>query len=152
MNGPTTPQEGRILAIDYGTVRLGFAISDPSQTFASPLENYTRINSERDAEHLRQVVAREEPAFIVVGLPIHLDGRESQKSQEARRFADWVTEVSGLPVKLFDERLSSSQAKQQLQSLSPKKRKQRIDMLAAQILLAGYLESDRTTETRDGLW
>jgi putative Holliday junction resolvase len=137
------PASGRIAAVDYGTVRIGIAISDPDRTLASPLENYTRRGSEPDAEHFRRLAVDEDVSLWVVGLPLHLDGRESEKSLESRQFARWLGEVTGLPVELFDERFSSIEAEQFLleADLSRKKRKRRRDMLAAQIVLSAYLES-----------
>ena len=75
----------------------------------------------------------------VVGLPVHLDGRESGKSQEARRFGQWLTEITSLPVEFFDERFSSAQAEELLMAaeLTSKQRKLRLDKLAAQIMLSG---------------
>ena len=74
----------------------------------------------------------------VVGLPVHLDGRESDKSREARRFGQWLAGVTSLPVELFDERFTSVQAEELLMTaeLTSKQRKQRIDKLAAQIMLS----------------
>ncbi len=74
---------------------------------------------------------------------MHLDGRESDKSQEARRFGQWLAEVTSLPVEFFDERFTSVQAEELLMAaeLTSKQRKQRLDKLAAQIMLSAYLES-----------
>ena len=134
---------GRVLAVDYGTVRLGLAVSDYERQFASPYENYTRVNLTQDARYLKRVIQEERIVQLVVGLPIHLDGRESQKSIEARQFADWLGELSSLPVDLMDERFTSYEAEQFLigANLSRAKRKERLDKLAAQILLAAYLET-----------
>ena len=81
--------------------------------------------------------------LFVVGLPIHLDGRESEKSLEARQFGRWLAEATGVPVEFFDERFTSVEAEQVLLAadLTRKRRKKRMDMLAAQIMLSGYLES-----------
>lgn len=151
MTQPYEPPPGRVAAIDYGTVRLGIAISDARRTIASPLESYTRQNPERDAKRLRQLAADEAVTLFVVGLPIHLDGNESQKSFEARQFADWLHQVTGIPVQLFDERFSTHQAGQWLAGadLTSKKRKKRIDMVAAQVILAAFLESS-TRPTNPG--
>jgi putative Holliday junction resolvase len=137
------PLLGRIAAIDYGTVRLGIAISDPARTLASPYENYTRRGAEQDARRMQRLVAEEEVTLLVVGLPIHLDGRESEKSKEARQFAEWLGQVTGLPVELFDERFTTKEADDLLlgAKMTQKRRRRRRDMLAAQILLAAYLES-----------
>jgi len=142
---PPTRSTGRIAAIDYGTVRLGVAITDPEQTLASPLANYTRRGPTQDAQYLRQLVQDEQIVRFIVGLPIHLDGRESQKSGEARRFGQWLHAETGVPVEFFDERFTSVEAESYLQAaaLTSRQRRRRRDMLAAQILLSAYLESDR---------
>jgi len=137
------PASGRVAGIDYGTVRIGIALSDPERKLASPHANYTRRGPEQDAAFFRRLVAQEQIVLFVVGLPVHLDGRESGKSAEARRFAAWLAEATGLPAELFDERFTSHQAEALLldAGLTRKRRKKRLDMLAAQILLAAYLES-----------
>jgi putative holliday junction resolvase len=134
---------GRVAGIDYGTVRIGIAISDADRTIASPLENYTRRGTELDAERFRRLVAEEGVVLLVVGLPIHLDGRESAKSNEARQFGQWLSEVTGVPVEFFDERFTSHEAEQFLLAadMTRKRRKKRLDMLAAQIMLNAYIET-----------
>jgi putative holliday junction resolvase len=142
MNGPTdTP--GRVAGIDYGTVRIGIAVCDPMRTIASPLEIYTRRNPLLDAQRFQQLAAYEEIMLFVVGLPVYLDGRESPKSAEARKFGAWLTEATGVPVVFFDERFTSVEAENLLldADLTKKRRKKRIDKLAAQILLSSYLQS-----------
>ena len=134
---------GRIAGIDFGTVRIGIALSDPERTIASPVESYTRRGPTEDARRMQRLVAEERVVLFVVGLPVHLDGRESQKSIEAREFGRWLSETTGVPVEFFDERFSSVEAEHLLQGaeLTKKRRKKRIDMLAAQIMLSAYLES-----------
>jgi len=143
---PAAPQPespGRIAGIDFGTVRIGIAICDPSRTIASPYENYTRRGPEQDLEHFRRLVADEGVSLFVVGLPVHLDGRESEKSLQARRFAQWLIAGTGVAVELFDERFSTRGAEDALlgAGLTRRRRKKRRDMVAAQIMLAAYLES-----------
>jgi putative Holliday junction resolvase len=139
------PRTGRLAAIDYGTVRIGVAITDPDQRLASPLENYTRRGQEADAKWLTRLVSGERIIGFVVGLPVHTSGHESQKSHEARQFGQWLAELTGLPVRFFDERYTSAHAEALLldAELTKKRRKERLDKLAAQILLAAYLESSR---------
>jgi putative Holliday junction resolvase len=139
------PASGRIAGIDYGTVRIGVAVSDADRTIASPYENYTRRGPEQDARRFRRLVDEEGIVLFVVGLPVHLDGRESQKSAEAREFGAWLAGVTGVPVDFFDERFTTAEAEQFLldAQLTSKRRKRRMDMLAAQIMLAAYLESRR---------
>jgi putative holliday junction resolvase len=139
------PCTGRLAAIDYGTVRIGVAITDPDQRLASPLENYTRRGLALDATWLSQLVVRERVVGFVVGLPVHTSGCESQKSAEARQFGQWVSKVTGLPVRSFDERFTSAHAESLLldAQVTKKRRKERLDKVAAQILLSAYLESSR---------
>ena len=139
---------GRVAGVDFGDVRIGIAITDTDRTIASPLENYTRCGLEQDAEWFRRLAAEQDVTLFVVGLPIHLDGRESQKSQQARQFGQWLGEVTGVPVEFYDERFTSVEAEQALLAvdMTRKRRKKRLDKLAAQIMLSGYLESRGTRE------
>lgn len=138
-----TKTVGRIAGVDFGTVRIGIAVSDLGQSIASPLENYARRSPDQDARRFRKLVNEEDVVLFVVGLPVHLDGNESQKSIEARSFGQWLTEVTGIPVEFYDERFTTAQAEELLMmaEMTSKRRKKRRDMLAAQIMLAGYLES-----------
>ena len=139
------PRQGRLAGIDYGTVRIGVAITDPDQRLASPLENYTRRDLAADAQWIKKLAQSERIAGFVVGLPVHTTGEESQKSAEARRFGAWLVETTKLPVRFFDERFTSANAESLLldAGLTKKRRKERLDKLAAQILLTAYLESTR---------
>lgn len=134
---------GRLAGIDFGTVRIGIAVTDARRTLASPCENYTRRGPEADAQYFRSFATEERIVGFVVGLPVHLDGRESQKSQEAKRFGEWLAATTGLPVVYFDERFTTAEADQFLGAakLTKKQRQARRDKLAAQIMLAAYLES-----------
>ena len=137
------PSAGRVAGIDYGTMRIGVAVTDSRRTLASPLANYTRGGPEADARYFQQLAREEQVVLFVVGLPVHLAGHESAKSLEARRFAQWLSETTGVRVVFSDERFTSSEADTLLAEgeLTSKKRKQRRDMLAAQIMLAGWLEA-----------
>ncbi|MFP6611161.1 MAG: Holliday junction resolvase RuvX [Pirellulales bacterium] len=137
------PQIGRVAGIDYGTVRIGVAITDRQRRIASPLDNYQRQSEPADADYFRDLATSHEVALFVVGLPVHLSGRESEKSREAKDFAEWLGRVVEIPVVLFDERFTSVEAERHLiaSGLSKKKRKQRLDKLAAQIMLSAYLDT-----------
>lgn len=139
MNHP----QGRIAGIDYGTVRVGIATADLRQAITSPYETYQRRGEEADRKRFQRLVQEEQITRFIVGLPVHLDGRESQKSTEARRFGQWLAEATGVPVEFFDERFTTHEAERYLAAaqLSKKKRKARLDKLAAQIMLTAYLES-----------
>ena len=149
---PSLP--GRLAGIDYGTVRIGIAVTDPEQRLASPFENYTRRGAAADAAYFKRLAAEERIVRFVVGLPVHLDGRESEKSREARRFGEWLAATTGVAVVFFDERFTSTEAEHYLAQaeLTKKKRKARLDKLAAQIMLTAYLESgERGRESTAGL-
>jgi putative holliday junction resolvase len=136
---------GRLAGIDYGTVRIGIAVTDADQKFASPLENYTRRGEAADKKFFEQLARDERIVTFVVGLPVHLDGHESQKSTEARKFGEWLQLLTSVPVVFFDERFTSAEAEQLLESaeFTKKRRKARLDKLAAQILLSAYLEAGK---------
>lgn len=137
------PSQGRLGGIDFGTVRIGVAVTDPLRRMASPLETYQVRDPAADARYFHQLVRDERIVGFVVGLPVHTDGRESQKSAQARRFGAWLAETTGTPVEYYDERYTTVEAEQALLAagLTKKKRQARLDRLAAQIMLASYLES-----------
>jgi putative Holliday junction resolvase len=144
----------RIAGIDFGTVRIGVAIADTEVGIASPLATHTRQTAELDARYFRRLVDDEAITKFVVGLPVHLDGRESQKSREARAFGEWLHTETGVAVEYFDERFTTCQADELLAivELTSKKRKARRDQLAAQIMLAAYLESSgKSQESLEGI-
>lgn len=145
------PRIGRVAAFDYGTVRIGVAITDPGQRIASPLENYNRRSPDKDDEFFLQIIQQEQVVGLIVGLPVHLSGDESQKSHEARQFGARLGKLTGLSVQYFDERFTSAIAEELLQGagLTSKKRKARLDKLAAQILLTAWLESSRRGESAE---
>lgn len=146
--------KGRLAGIDYGTVRIGVAICDPDRTMAFPYEVYVRRNERLDADYFTRFARDERIVKFVVGLPIHLDGRMSDKALEAQKFGGRLGEWTGLPVEYMDERFTSVEAISKLSAgaWTTKKRKKRIDAVAAQILLENYLERGcRGTETPEPL-
>lgn len=141
----SVPGTGRLAGIDYGTVRIGVALSDARQTLASPLDTYTRSTPDRDAAYFRRLADEEQVVGFVVGLPVHLDGGDSGKSVEARRFGEWLAATTGRPVVYFDERFTTAAALEQLTDagLRGKRRKSRLDRVAAQVMLAAFLDTPR---------
>lgn len=136
----------RLLGVDFGTVRVGLAITDAERRFASPLATYTRRSVDEDGRFFKRLVEVEEIAEVVVGLPMHTNGREGVKAAEARAYGQWLGETTGKPVVFYDERFTTVEAEGFLQEagLTSKKRKQKRDRVAAQILLQSYLEAGRT--------
>src|SRR5262245_37899720 len=88
------PKIGRLLGLDYGTKRVGLAISTPEQTIASPLETYSRKTETHDSQYLTKVAREHRIVGIVVGLPMHTGGEEGIKAREAREFGEWVSTVT----------------------------------------------------------
>jgi putative Holliday junction resolvase len=142
----------RLLGVDYGTVRVGLAVSDPEHRIASPLATYERRGRQGDEHYFRKLVEEEEVGRIVVGLPVHTDGHEGAKAVEARKFGTWLAEVTGLPVVYFDERFTTVEAEGFLLSagLTSKRRKARRDRVAAQILLQSFLDAGCPEESSAG--
>ncbi len=134
---------GRLLGVDFGTVRIGLAVSDTDRRLASPLTTYRRKDADSDRQFFRALVQREEIVGMVLGLPVHLSGHEGEKARQARAFGQWLTAATGLPVEFWDERFTTSEAEQHLldAGLTSKRRKERRDRVAAQIILQTYLEA-----------
>jgi len=147
---PEFPTQGRLLGIDYGTKRVGIAVSTGSRTIASPVEIHERRDERQERKYFQSLVEEHRAVGLVVGLPIHVGGDESQKSREARAYGQWLNQVTGLPVTFWDERYTSSVAEEHLLAaeLTSKQRKKRIDMVAAQIMLQGYLDHHRPAPPR----
>jgi putative pre-16S rRNA nuclease len=133
----------KLLGVDYGTVRVGLAVTDPERKFAFPLTTYRRRTPAEDAAFFRELVEAEEIGGLVVGLPVHTNGREGRKAAEARAYGAWLAETTGLPVAYFDERFTTSQAESALWSagLTHARRKERRDRVAAQIMLQTFLDA-----------
>jgi putative holliday junction resolvase len=142
----------RLLGVDYGSVRIGLAVSDPDRKIAFPLTTYTRRNQEEDARYFRKVVDEEAISQIIIGLPVHLDGREGLKATQARAFGQWLAEATDRPVVFWDERFTTVEAEGHLWSagLTHKRRNARRDKLAAQILLQSYLDAGCPVERSPG--
>jgi putative Holliday junction resolvase len=144
--------KSRLLGLDFGAVRVGLAISDPERRIASPLATYERRDSEQDARYFKDVLAAEDVAGVVVGLPVHADGREGVSAQAARAFGQWLKDVTGLECVFWDERFTTVEAESSLwqAGLTHKQRKQRRDRVAAQMLLQSYLDAGCPPETQPG--
>jgi len=135
-------ESGRILAIDFGSVRIGLAISDALGLTAQGLPTLTRTTNESDFGHIEQLTTEYAVAEIIVGHPISHSGEETQMSRRAARFAEQLRERLGLTVELWDERLTSREADHVLRESGTHKRKQpgARDRVAAQILLQSFLD------------
>jgi putative holliday junction resolvase len=142
------PLQGRLLAIDLGEVRIGLALSDPTQTIASPAEtlHVPRGQDGPILDALVDAVARHGAAGVVIGEPRRLDGRQGAGAARAQRFAKELAARTELPAVLWDERFTTTEAERVLLDgdVSRRGRKGVIDQLAASLLLQAVL----TVQTR----
>ena len=136
---------GRILALDVGDVRIGLAVSDPMGIIANPLETYQRQTLKKDLEYICGICKNREAALIICGLPKKLNDTDSLQTVKVREFADALSKIAEVPVKLFDERLTTAAAERVLLEGNVRRsdRKQVIDKVAATIILQNYLDSVR---------
>jgi len=135
----------RILGIDYGERRIGLAVSDPTATIAQPLPTLTRRAGKRPpVATILQLIREYDVAEIVVGLPLTLEGEESEWTREVRDFGEKLARRAGLPVHWVDERLTSVRAERAVRSLDlprrERERKERIDAAAAVLILQTHLD------------
>ncbi len=140
------PETGRLLAVDWGEVRIGLALSDETQTLATPLETLVRRRGKRfPMARFLELIAQHAPAGLVVGLPLSGEGGEEASAGSARELAGALAERSGLPVALWDERMSTARALAAIreQGGSARGRKGDVDALAAAVLLQHYLDARR---------
>lgn len=139
----------RVLGIDYGRKRIGMARSDEGAVVASPLPVYTRSRSDADdLDRLVRLIGEQDVARIVIGWPLHMNGTEGEMAGEVRALARELQTRTGLPVELFDERWTSTQAEDVLIAgdVSPRRRRDLRDGLAATLILQGFLDRERTAE------
>jgi putative Holliday junction resolvase len=140
------PADGRLLAVDWGEIRFGLALSDPSQVIASPLTTLTRRAGKRfPMPAFLKLVAEHRPVGLVVGLPLTPAGAEGPAAQAARELAAQLGGRTYLPVELVDERMSTARAHAAIreQGGSSRGRREAVDALAATILLQQFLETRR---------
>ena len=134
--------EGRILGVDFGDTRTGLALSDPSRLLASGLESLSPGGMEKTAEAVAKVAKERDAAAVVVGLPKNMDGTEGFRAVRCREFAEKLSALTGLPVAMLDERLTTVSASRYLNETNTRgtARKGVIDTLSAQIILQNALD------------
>jgi putative Holliday junction resolvase len=137
------PRKGRVLALDLGKKRIGMALSDPLGLTAQGLPTLERVNLRTDLDAIGRIAAENDVSLVVIGYPLHMDGREGRQTEFVRAFGETLTARTGLEVRYWDERLTSVEAGRVLKSsgISIAKRARAADKLAAQILLENYLSA-----------
>jgi putative Holliday junction resolvase len=133
----------RIMGIDYGTARIGVALSDELQMLAHPTETIVVAKTLEPAARVAELARENNVAQIVVGLPRHMNGSAGASAQEANSFAEKIRGLVQCEVRTWDERLSTVAAHRALREAGKSTRQTRkyVDQVAAQMLLQGYLDS-----------
>ena len=135
---------GRRIGFDFGDVRIGVACSDQSGVLASPLEFL--VNGEGNLEvKISELFAQYEPLYIAIGFPIHLSGKESEKSKSVTKFAELISTLTKAPIYLIDERMTTVSASRILREAghNSKSARSEIDSAAAAAILDSALNQER---------
>ena len=132
---------GRILGVDYGDARIGLAISDDTKSIAFPYETIRNKNREYLLEFLKKLICKKRIEFLVVGLPIGMNGKDTDQTKKVRAFADSI-KVLDIAIYFQDERLTSVSAKKSLikQNIKTGHMKEKIDERAASIFLQQFID------------
>lgn len=133
----------KILGLDYGEARIGVAVSDALGMLANPLDTICEKDRKKQLEKTAEVAKLHKVEKIVVGNPKRMDGSLGHRAEYTEEFARDLSALTGIPYIMWDERLSSTEAHRILESggVSGKKRKTKVDKIAAVIILQGYLDS-----------
>jgi len=133
----------RILGLDVGSRTIGMAVSDLLGITAQGLKTIRRKNKRHDFEALETIIRDYQVSEIVVGLPLRMSGQEGTQSDKMRQFAAELGRRFGLPVHLWDERLTSAQANRLLREteMSIKRRSEVVDQMAAVLILQSWMEA-----------
>lgn len=136
------PTTGALMGLDPGTKTIGVAVSDGLRMTATSLETVKRTKFSKDALRLKEIASDRDIVGVVIGLPLNMDGSEGPRVQSVRAFSRNIFEHMGLPVLLWDERLTTVAAERTLleADLSRKRRAEVIDAVAAQYILQGALD------------
>jgi putative holliday junction resolvase len=140
------------MALDVGKVRIGVALTDPLGYTAQPLLTIWRKNPGEDMRSLLRLVRKHEIAEIVVGNPLHMSGDVSPWAAKVQALAETLRERSGVPVHLWDERLTSVAAHEILDEAGHDRRDRKdiIDQVAAVLILQGWMQAQERTASQNG--
>ena len=132
----------RILALDLGRRRIGLALSDPLGITAQGLPTLQRTNIREDLAALARLIEQHQVGLLLMGYPVHMTGREGRQTEYTREFSERLAATTGVPLRYWDERLTTVEAQRVLKEsgISIAKRARAVDQLSAQILLASFLD------------
>ena len=144
-------ERGRVMALDVGGRRIGVALSDTRRVLASPLTTLRAEPRERALAEVAKLVREYEVCELVVGLPLTLGGEVGPQARLIQQFAEQLQAQLAVPVRMFDERLTTVAAERMMVDLGmkPEQRKARIDEVAASIILQDFLDSIRERTDHD---
>jgi putative Holliday junction resolvase len=144
------PKGSRIAGLDVGSHTIGVALGDLRHTIASPHSVIRRSKLAADIAALQRIITTQEVAALVVGWPVNMNGSEGPRCQSVRQFTRNIAPAIPLPVRFWDERLSTVAAEQSMLEgdLSRAKRAERIDQTAACVILQGALDHLQYAEGR----
>jgi putative Holliday junction resolvase len=133
---------GRILAIDFGDKRLGFALSDPGRVIAYSLTTIENLSSEKTKKQIQALIAEHQVSMILVGMPLNLKGEKAFKAEIVIKFVEQLKTRLDIEVQTYDERFTTTIAHQTIiaSGKSPSRERKKIDQIAATILLQSYLD------------
>ncbi len=136
------PRRGRLLGVDFGTKRIGLAVSDVERRVATSLATIERVGFAKDAAQLAAAADAQDAAAIVIGLPLNMDGTEGPRVQSTRAFVRNMERVTSRPFVFWDERLSTAAVTRELiaQDASRARRQKVVDRMAAAYILQGVLD------------
>lgn len=145
----------RVLGVDFGSKRIGLAVSDESGEFAFPAGVLESRGRKKDLAALRAVIVEKQVGSAVIGLPVHMDGRRGPEAEKVQAFADALAATAGIPVATLDERWTSREAERLLEGTSKSRRRRQrkagvVDEMAASIILRTFLETQRDAARRAG--
>lgn len=137
---------GRVLGLDYGSVRVGLSLSDPLRIIAQPFQ--TLYNNSEFWGKIHAIIKEQKVDLVVVGMPLNLKGQKGQKAQEVERFVEQLKQKTHGDVVVWDERFTSAIAQQTLLDMGTKKsqrrnKKSQVDAMAAAVMLQSFLDSTK---------
>ncbi|MDO9577275.1 MAG: Holliday junction resolvase RuvX [Candidatus Cloacimonadales bacterium] len=134
----------RLMCIDYGEVRIGIAVSDPLQIISSPFSVISN-HAETVFKELKNIIKTENVGKIILGLPLNLEGEDTDKTRQVRKFAELLETEISIPLEFWDESYSTVEANQALKQMGYDSKKSRtvVDKVAASIILQDYLDQNK---------
>lgn len=136
---------GSVLGLDYGRQRIGVAVSDPLGLTAQPVETWSGLRWEEVVQRICKLVEQKDVERVVVGFPLTLKGKKGFFAREVEQFVERLRHSISIPVTLWDERMTSIQARRLLHQMGekPSRRKEKVDLISSVLLLQNYLDYTR---------